>query len=137
MIPRTVPKTVAIASTATNKKTTRSKMRRMEFGFPKVNWTRGKMRGMSESANWKRICRGQAARSENRGGGERGSNELTELCGPERAANNSKFANTEIVAGAGSTKMAGATAGRSGLLQQDMLHWAVPGISWPQSIACS
>jgi len=32
--------------------------------------------------------------------------------------------------------MAGATAGRSGFSQQDMLHRAMPGISWPQFIAC-
>jgi len=37
--------------------------------------------------------------------------------------------------GPGRIKIAGATAGRSGFWQQDMLHCAMPGISWPQSMA--
>jgi len=80
------------------------------------------MRGTDESANGKGLAAVQAARHENRGGGERGSEERTELCEAEKAINGSKFAATETLTGAGSTKMAGATVGRSGLWQQDMLH---------------
>jgi len=61
---------------------------------------------------------------------------MKEFRGPEKAVNDSKVAAAVTVAGAGSTKIADATAGRSGLWQQDMLHWAMPGISWPQSMAC-
>ncbi|HKW31795.1 MAG TPA: hypothetical protein VJN92_02240 [Candidatus Acidoferrum sp.] len=62
---------------------------------------------------------------------------MTELCGLERAINDSKVAATETVTGVGRTKMAGATAGLSGLWQQDILQCAIPAISFPQSMARS
>lgn len=78
----------------------------------------------------------QAARGENRGGGDRGSNELKGFFGWEVAVNDSKVAIAETESGTGRTKIAGAIAGRSGLWQQDMLHCVRPGISWPQSMEC-
>ncbi|HXY24977.1 MAG TPA: hypothetical protein VEI73_10025 [Candidatus Acidoferrum sp.] len=33
--------------------------------------------------------------------------------------------------------MTGVSAGRSGLWQQDIEQDVIPGISWPQSMACS
>lgn len=98
---------------------------------------REKMRGTSASADWGKLAAVQAASGENLGGGGTGSNEVTEFCGPAGAISGSKCATTEIVAGTGSTKMAGATAGGSELWQQDMLHWAIVDIPWPQSMACS
>lgn len=70
----------------------------------------------------------QAAGGENRGGGERGSNELKEFCNEGSARKGSKTVENETETGEGSTKMAGATAGRSGWWQQSMLHCAMPGI---------
>jgi len=52
-----VPKTVAPAPVAVNKKTARNRMRRIGFSFPKMNWARGKTRGTSGSANWKDLPR--------------------------------------------------------------------------------
>ena len=72
------------------------------------------MRGTSGSANWKGLAAVQAATEGNRGGGERGSNELREFRDEGGATKGSKSVEDEIVRGAGSTKMAGATAGRSG-----------------------
>jgi hypothetical protein len=111
-------------------------MRRIRL-FPQNEMGAQKMRGMSGSVNWKKkLAVVQAATEGNRGGGERGSNELTELCGPERAVNDSKVAIAETETGAGRTKIAGATAGWSGLWQQDMLHCANSAISCPQFIVC-
>ena len=80
-----------------------------------MNQRAEKMRGTSGSANWKELAAVQAATEGNRGGGERGSNELTEFRSEGSATNVSKSVEDETVRGEGSTKMAGATAGRSGL----------------------
>ena len=72
------------------------------------------MRGTSGSANWKGLAAVQAATEGNRGGGERGSNELREFRDEGSATKGSKSVEDETVRGAGSTKIAGATAGRSG-----------------------
>ena len=103
----------------------------------KINWTRRRMRGTSEYLKWTDLAAVQAAIEENRGGGERGSDEPTEFCTPERAINGSECAVAGTVTRTGSTKVTGVTAGLSGLWQQDMLHCATEDISWPQSIACS
>ena len=85
----------------------------------------------------KELAAVQTATEGNRGGGERGSKALTELGGPERAPKEAEVAASEMVTGAGGTKMPEDTAGRSGFWQQDMLHGDMPGISWPQSMAFS
>jgi hypothetical protein len=114
----------------------KSKMRRINL-FPQNELDAQKNARNEWISELKGTCRVQAAAEENRGGGERGSNELTEFRDEGSATNASKSVEDEAVRGAGSTKMAGATAGRSGLWQQDMLHCAIVAISCPQSMACS
>lgn len=94
-----------------------------------MNGTRGKLRGISGSANWKELAAVQAANEENRGGGERGSNGLNGIRDEGRATKGSEALEKGTVTRAGSTKMAEATAGLSGFWQQDMLHWAMAAIS--------
>jgi len=100
-------------------------------------WRRQNVCGMSESAELEEVAAVQAAGAEVRGGGERGSIELTESFDPGRGTSNSKLVEAETVMGAGSTKMTGASAGRSGLWQHDMLHCVMVSMLRPQSMACS
>jgi len=79
----------------------------------------------------------QAAAAEKRGGGERGLIERRKFSGLSTGTNGSKLVEAETVTVAGSTKTTGAIAGRSGLWQQDMEQEAMPGASWPQSMAFS
>jgi hypothetical protein len=91
------------------------------------------MREASESADEKELAGVQAASEEIRGGGERGSNELTVFRDPGRETSGSKPASEETGKGAGGTKMSEVSAGRSGFWQQDTLQVDMADMSWAQS----